>query len=240
MTNAEFSDMFDTLADSFAFHAAFGEQSSTFALALNEYEKSFYLTKAQEEVVQSFYSGNNSTLESFESTEEQRRHLSNLVRESTILPISNSTGNPVGMDSQSKFFTLPPDVWFITYEAVNLENGKCDSMTSMDVYPVTQDEYHKIKRNPFRGANDRRALRLDLADDVVEVICKYPVASYYLRYLKKLSPIVLIDLPDGLSIDGESNKKSCELHESLHRIILEHAVKTAINSRRPFARRSDD
>ena len=68
MTNAEFSDMFDTLADSFAFHAAFGEQSSTFALALNEYEKSFYLTKAQEEVVLSLYSGNNSLGNSFEST----------------------------------------------------------------------------------------------------------------------------------------------------------------------------
>ena len=240
MTNAEFSDLFDTLADSYAFHAAFGEQSSTFALALNEYEKSFFLTKAQEEVVQSFYAGNNATGKSFESTEEQRRHLSNLVKEATLSPISNITGNPIGMDSKSKFFTLPSDVWFITYEAVNLENGKCEGMTSMDVYPVTQDEYHKIKRNPFRGVNDRRALRLDLADDVVEIKCKYPVASYYLRYLRKLNPIVLINLPDGLSIDGISTKKPCELHESLHRIILEHAVKTAINSRRPFARRKDD
>jgi hypothetical protein len=232
--------MFDTLADSYAFHAAFGEQSSTFALALNEYEKSFYLTKAQEEVVLGLYSGKNILGDSFESSEEQRRRLGNLVKEDTLSPITNSSGNPVGIDSKSKFFTLPSDLWFITYEAANLEGGKCESMTTMDVYPVTQDEYHKIKRNPFRGANDRRALRLDLADDVVEIVCKYPVASYYIRYLKKLKPIVLIDLPDGLSIDGETTKQGCELHESLHRHILEQAVKTAINSRRPFARRNED
>ena len=242
MTNKEFSDLFDTLADSYAFHAAFGEQSSDFALALNEYEKSFYLTKAQEELVLGLYTGKNSSGEPFEATEEQRRYLSSLIEEDTLSPITTTTGHPLGIDSSSKFFTLPDEVWFITYESVVLEEGKgkCDGMAKLDVIPVTQDEYHKIKRNPFRGANDRRALRLDLSDNVIEVVCKYPVQSYYLRYLKKLTPIVLEDLPDGLTIWGEGEETECTLHESLHPMILDIAVRTAVNSRRPFARRNDE
>ena len=235
----EFSDMFDTLADSYAFHAAFGEQSPNFALALNEYEKSYFLSKAQEELVIGLYNGVNYQSESFETTEEMRRYLAPLVMESLMDPISGTTGAPLGMESTSKFFTLPEDLLFVTFEKVTLSKGKCEGHTSMDVVPVTQDEYLRIKRNPFRGANDRRALRLDLADGVVEVVCKYPVAKYYIRYIKRPQPIILINLPDGLSIDGRSEKSECKLHESLHQRILEMAVKTAINSRRPFARKDD-
>lgn len=238
MTNKEFSDLFDTLADSYSFHAAFGKQSSDFALALNEYEKSFYLTKGQEAVVLGLYSGRNSTRESFESSEEERRHLADLVIEDTLYP-DVSTGLK-GIDNSSVFFNLPDDLWFITYESLNLEKGKCAGMTSLDVYPVRQDEYHKIKKNPFRGTGDRRALRLDITDNRVEIVSKYPVSSYYIRYIKKLQPIILVDLPDGLTINGESNKTECELHESLHQRILDIAVQTAINSRRPFARKSDN
>lgn len=239
MTTKEMSDMFDTLADSYAFHAAFGEQSPNFALALNEYEKSYYLTKAQEELVIGLYNGMNLGGESFETTEEMRRYLAPLVMESNMDPITNSSGLPIGMESLSKFFSLPEDLLFITFERVSLSEGKCAGHTTMDVVPVTQDEYLKIKKNPFRGANDRRALRLDLADGVIEIICKYPVSKYYLRYLKRPTPIVLINLPDGLSIDGRNTKTECKLHESLHQRILEMAVKTAINSRRPFARKDD-
>ena len=235
----EFSDMFDTLADSYAFHAAFGEQSPNFALALNEYEKSYFLTKAQEELVIGLYNGVNYQSESFETTEEMRRYLAPLVMESELDPISGSSGMPLGMESSSKFFTLPEDLLFITFERVSLSEGKCAGHTTMDVVPTTQDEYLKVKRNPFRGANDRRALRLDLSDGVIEILCKYPVTKYYLRYLRRPHPIVLINLPDGLSIDGETSKRNCELHESLHQRILEMAVKTAINSRRPFARKDD-
>ena len=46
----------------------------------------------------------------------------------------------------------------------------------MDVYPVTQDDYNKTKRNPFRGANDRRALRLDLSDGVIEIVCIFTLS----------------------------------------------------------------
>lgn len=231
MTLQEFSNQFDTMLNSYAHKIGFGDQVSMADVALDEYEKSVWLTKAQEELVVSCYNGKNAFGDSFESTEELRRYLSNLVTEDSIDPITSSIGSPLGMDSKSKFFTLPDDLWFITYEDVTTSDGGCGNGGKMDVYPVTQDEYLKIKRNPFRGANNRRALRLDLADGVVEVVCKYNVTNYYIRYIRKPSPIILEDLPDNLTIEGSNCSTPCELHEALHQRILERAVRLALQSK---------
>lgn len=231
MTNAEFSDSFDTLLNSYSREAPFGEASSPQSIVLDEYEKSIFLTEAQKDIVLSLYNGKNPYGEAFEETEETRRYLSSLVSEDKLEPIANDKGVPYGVSSSSKFFTLPQDLWFITMESVILGNGGCKEGTMMKVYPTKQDEYQNIKDNPFRGANDRRALRLDLSDGVVEIICKYDITTYYIRYIKKLSPIVLVDLPDGLSIDGESKNTKCHLHKALHHKILERAVALALQSK---------
>lgn len=235
MTLEEFSDSFDTLLNSYANKSLWGDQASHRDVVLDEYEKSVFLTKAQEELVISLYSGRNNYGSAFEETEELRRYLATIVKEVSLLPITNSSGNIIGIDSKSKFFTLPTDVWYITYEAINTKDRECDDEHSMDVQPVTQDEYHRVKRNPFRGANRRRALRLDLADGVIEIVCKYNIDSYYIRYLRRPNPIVLVDLSDegfdGLTIDGFTGPSPCELHEALHYKILERAVLLAIQSK---------
>lgn len=231
MTVEEFSNSFDTLLNSYALTPNFGEETSKQTIALDEYEKSVFLTKAQEEIVLSLYNGKNSYGDIFEGTEELRRYLSDLTAEKFLKPITNSSGTPLGLESKSKFFTLPEDLWFITMESVVVDNGKCDAETIMKVYPVKQDEYQVIRDNPFRGANDRRALRLDLSEGNVEIICKYLVSVYYIRYIKKVSPIILIDLSDGLSIEGQSKAKDCILHEALHQKILDRAVQLALQSK---------
>lgn len=231
MNNLEFSNQFDTLVSSYRRFRDFDKQEPLDTIEFDEYEKSLYLTKAQEELVLSLYTGKNPYGESFEQTEEMRRYLSSLVHEVELSPIQTSDGNPLGMESNSKFFTLPENLWFITYESVHVSDAKCDNMSVLDVYPVTQDEYHKIKRNPFRGANDRRALRLDLSEGNIEIVSKYTVASYYIRYLNKLKPIVLEDMPDGVSVNGRSTESACEIHDALHQRILERAVQMALQSR---------
>lgn len=227
----DFSSQFDVLLNSYAVAARFGSTDNPGTVQLDEYEKSLFLTKSQEDIAVELYSGRNSLRTSFEETEEMRRYLSKLVKEAKLEPITTSNNSPLGIDSKSKFFTLPADLWFITYESVSISDGKCNSMTSMDVYPVTQDEYHKIKRNPFRGANDRRSLRFDLSDGIVEIVSKYTVTEYYLRYLRKLQPIVLVDLGDEQSIEGVSAVSECELPETLHQRILDRAVQLTLQSR---------
>lgn len=231
MTTQEFSDAFDTLVSSYRRFKDFDNKEILDSIEFNEYEKSYFLTKAQDELVIALYNGRNVSGESFESTEELRRYLSNLVKEARLQPITNTSGLVVGIGSNSKFFTLPQDLWYITYEAVDIDGARCSALSPMDVYPVTQDDYNKTKRNPFRGANDRRALRLDLSDGVIEIVCKYIVKDYYVRYLRKPKPIVLVNMPNNLTIDGEGKKSECELHEALHQRILERAVTEALQSK---------
>jgi hypothetical protein len=231
MTNPEFSNQFDVLVNSYTRFRDFDNKEPRDTIEFNEYEKSLYLTKAQEELVRGLYNGRNPLGESFEQTEELRRYLADLVIEAELQPTVTSNGKPLGMESTSKFFTLPEELWFITYEGVIISDSKCEGTTSLEVLPVTQNEYHRIKKNPFRGANDRRALRLDLSEGIIEIISKYTVTSYYLRYLRKLNPIILVDLPNEVSISGKNQLTECELNDGLHQRILELAVMIALQSK---------
>jgi hypothetical protein len=231
MTTEEFSNEFDTLLNSYSTIEAFGKTPST--VELDEYEKSVFLTKAQEEIVIDMYNGKNPFGDSFEKTEEIRRYLSTLIK--TYTTTDKKVGY-TGLSKSSVFFELPKDdLWFITYESVNLKDDGLGCMSGEDisVIPITQDEYHRIRKNPFRGTNERRALRLDLSDKVVEIVSKYNVESYLIRYLSRPAPIILTDLTDNLSINGISVKTECELNPVIHRAILERAVKLAIISRVP-------
>lgn len=232
MTTEEFSNEFDTLLNSYSTIEAFGKTPST--IELDEYEKSVFLTKAQEDIVIGMYNGKNPFGDSFEKTEEIRRYLSTLIK--TYTTIDKKTGY-TGLSKSSVFFELPKDgdLWFITYESVNLKDDKlgCISGEDVSVVPITQDEYYRIRKNPFRGTNERRALRLDLSGKVVEIISKYNVEKYLVRYLSRPTPIILIDLTDNLSINGVSVKTECKLDPVMHRAILERAVKLATMSRVP-------
>ena len=231
MRTQDFSQGMDTLFSSYAIPARFGSTDNPGTIQLDEFEKSQLLTKSQEDIALELYTGRNNIGASFEETEELRRYLANLVVEMELDPIQNTTG-VLGIDSKSKFFTLPENLWFITYESVQLgENAPCGSGSRMDVIPVRQDEYNKIRKNPFRGANNRRALRLDLSDGVIEIVSKFTVLKYYLRYLRRIKPIILVNLGNENSIRGISDITESELPESLHQRILERAVMMALQSR---------
>ena len=80
MTNAELSNGFDTLVSSYRRFKDFDKQEILDSIEFDEYEKSFFLTKAQEELVMSYYDGKNIYGDSFEATEELRRQLDSLVK----------------------------------------------------------------------------------------------------------------------------------------------------------------
>ena len=225
MTIEEFSNEFDVLLNSYAANNPSGiGQGLT---QLDEYEKSILLTEAQESIVRDLYNGK-LTGEGFESTEEQRRNLDSLIN--TLELTSKDISKPK-MSDNSKFFQLPSDVWFITYESVLLsdESLGCKNNTRADVIPIRQDEYNIIKNNPFRGPSDKRVLRIDTGSSVIELISKYTIQSYFIKYLSKPKPIILQDITDeNLSINRETKRMGCELNTVLHRTILERAVALAI------------
>ena len=235
MTTEEFSDAFDTLVNSTANVDDFGSIDST--LKFDEYEKSYFLTKAQEEVVRELYTGKNRFGESFEKTEELRRLLNNLIV-THKQPLSEENYNNLALTDKSYLVPIFDDVMYIIYEAVRLKDDSlgCYSGTVINVQPITHDEYNKIKDNPFRGPTRYKALRLDTNDNqpinCVEIISKYACDEYIVRYLKKLNPIILVNLDDSnVSIDGETKKHDCELNSILHEYILERAVDMALRTK---------
>lgn len=227
MTTEEFSNAFDTLLNSYSTVAPFGGEARL-DITVDEYEKSLFLTKAQEETVTELYTGKNPSREGFEKTEELRRYLSGLV---TTKVITEKIDNIIGLSDNSTFFKLPNDVMFITNESVKLEdtNLKCN-IENVIVVPVRQDDYHSIIKNPFRGPSNKRVLRLDIKNNIVELVSKYNISKYIVRYLAKPTPIILTDLGD-LTIEGVNTITECNLNSALHKYILDRAVRLAILSK---------
>ena len=215
MTTTEFSIEFDILYNNIMSNAAPG---------LNEYEKSVLLTQAQETIVLKLYNGTLNA-DSFEATEEVKSYLESLVKPVTLT--KTITGE--GISKKSKIYSKPEDLWFIVYEAAEIEGESlgCKNNNIVEVQPITHDSYHQVSSNPFKRDNDRRVLRL-MSSDSLELISDYDIPSYYIRYIRKPDPIILTDLDEyDVSIDGKTDVTECELHPALHRLILTTAVQMA-------------
>lgn len=221
MTTKEFSDAIDSLL-------------IPHNITLDEYEKSLFLTQAQEQIVIELYSGRSNKVSSFESTEELRSNLRDLIKTEVL---TKSTQNNKGVSKYSNFFIKPPDVLFITYEFATLsdEEAKCKNGDIISVIPITQDELEKVLKNPFRGTSIRRALRLDNSQNIIEIISKYNIKDYTIRYLAKPTPIVTANLAESsmesVLIDNVNIITECKLDSAIHRPILERAVALAIANR---------
>lgn len=209
------------------------------APGLSAYEKSLFLTQAQKDEVIGLYNG--SLGASFEATEEQTHYLAPLVKQASIEPELNQD-SLYHIVSGSTVFKCPADLMFRTYESCELSDAKefsCDGGTvTVAVIPTTQDDYWRTSRNPFRGANKRKVLRLAYDSSVIgsdsahvdkysELISKYTVTKYTVRYVKFPEPIILEDLPNGLLIDGKSTKSPCLLNDAIHDAIVLRAVNLA-------------
>lgn len=221
MTCEEFSLEFDLLYNNIMSNKAPG---------LSEYEKSLFLTQAQESIVLDIYSGKYG--DSFERTEETTSYLNQLLKQRTYNSGEFTEGNK--LDTRSIFVTLPEDIWFKTGETATImdDSYKCqvDGLREVMVFPVTQDTLVRTKRSPFRGPNERRILRLDSGKNQVELISNYEIFTYTVRYLSRPEPIILKELPQGLTIGGKSSPQTCLLNTAIHKAILSKAVLIAKSS----------
>lgn len=222
MTNSEFSNEFDIL---------FNNVMSNQAPGLDAYEKSVFLTKAQEDIVLAYYTGRNESGDYFEGSEEVRQYLYTLVLDAKMEPYTKTEQNkhdyPIGISDDSTFWFYDNDYLFILSEHIKTSSDK-----KIKVIPVTADEFLKIEDNPFRGPSKSRVLRLDISTPtggrIHELVTDETIKTYIVRVLRKPAPIIVGDL-GGLSInkvskyDGNTTV-SCELPDSLHRKILDRAV----------------
>ena len=236
MTNIEFSTEFDVILNN--------STIGTLPLRLDEYEKSVFLTKAQENLVLSTYTGQNATGDHFEDTELARAILRPLIETDTLVAVAIGDVNKQLWDDKytHSYWRLPTNnLWFILYEQVSqLDDclNPCYNGKSATVSVVGIDQYNNLLNNPFKGPSEKRVFRVDYGapltsqdNAVLELISKYNVDSYRMRYLRRPLPIILQNLPTGLSINNTTTYTECELGSSTHRRILEDAVRLALASK---------
>lgn len=234
MTNLELNNEFDIHYNSIA-----GQSAPN----LDVYEKSVFLTKAQEELIKNYYDAqSNRKQKGFEASEKRREDLKELIKNYID---SNSFDNSAKIHTSSRFFNIPEDVFLIINEQVEIKSEDCFNGNTIEIKPVTHDEFNKQIKNPFKTPDETLAWRLDYSsiDDskVVEIISPYNITGsliYKLRYLKYPEPIILSDLVisfpgENLSINGITGETNCKLNESLHREILDRAVELALRDYKP-------
>lgn len=118
MTTKEFSDQFDVLLTSYLRFKKFDDKEILDSIEINEYEKSIYLTKSQNNLVIELYSGRNILNSSYEQTEELRRYLSNLNTTEEI-----TTFTPVvGLSDDSVECEISDNLLFITHEQCKIQS----------------------------------------------------------------------------------------------------------------------
>ena len=230
MTVEELNNEFDIHYNSIA-----GQSSPN----LDLYEKSIFFTKAQLELVKDYYDPqSNRKQKGFETSEKRRTDLKELIKNYKSL-IYFSDNNAI--DSNSKFFNIPNDVFIITNEKGIIKDTGCFEGKSLNIKPMTQDEYNIQIDNPFKRPNEKVAWRLDFSkinnNKVVEIVTPYKI-EYNLRYIKYPKPIILGDLDilfpsENLSIDGQASPSTCELDIEIHKEIVDRAVELALRDYKP-------
>ena len=222
MNVQEFSNSFDTLLQPYIAKESFSEQNN---LAFDEYEKSIFLTKAQEQIVLELY-------QELEQSEEVRKYLSNLIKTDNYVPVGEQDETLINNNFKSYKVEISNDMLFMIYEQCTLsDENNCINNKIVSVIPTIHDDLDKVLKNPFKSPNSRKVIRLDF-DNKIELISKYNISNYKVRYLKKPNPIILVSLEDNLSINnGDTKVSNGETNPILHERIVQRAVQLAVQSK---------
>ena len=212
MTLTEISDIFDMRMNSFI----------PGSLVKDEYEKSIYLTRAQDV----FY---DSLLLSFEESNEIGQVLNKLVVSADITTFSSNIYN-------GHVVAFPVIVRKILRERFITGTGSSALYTNRELV-VKEERLAEIEeslRNPYRQPDLSvclRAVEEALTFNKVQLYINpgLTVGHYYVTYAKEPEPIILEDLPDSLEVNGQ-NTATVNLafeDDSIHKII-EIAVNLAL------------
>lgn len=246
MTLAEFSDQFSTLLNSYGSIGQFGDQASHQEIVLDEFEKSVFLTQAQDIIVKSYYERSmNPQGSGFDDSSRRQADFSSLITVARIPAPDGQTVGSAGYDTRGIVFSLPKDWTNNNFPVLLIINEKLCKMNGTAVEkefvikPISNVEYDRLMSKAYSKPLKKQAWRLYTNNSTgfdiqSEIIPRETTGSwqYRVRYIRRPKPIILEDLSNmGLSIDGISEASACELNPILHMDILLKAVELAAASR---------
>ena len=219
MTTQEFSNSFDVLYNNIMSNAAPG---------LNEYEKSVFLTKAQEEIVKNYFNPKgNKYQEGFDGSAKRQIDFSGLI---SVADATTTTLSPT-FDVRAKVYKLPEDLFLIINESLITSTG------IKQVIAIRYDEYTRLMSKPYKEPLKFQAWRLVTKGEGSSVVQSEviphsgeTITKYTIRYVRRPKPIILCDLSSDygdVSINGMSTVSECELNPLIHEEILQRAVELA-------------
>lgn len=143
-TVKEWSDAFDVL---------FNEVMSNASASLDEYDKSIFLTKAQEEVIKNYFNPKgNKYQEGFDDNAKRQSDFATLIKVATL---SASTGT---FDTRSLAYSFPSDFFIAINEQFQVTaNGKTYPYT---IIPLSYDTYNRLMQKPYKYPPKSQVWRL--------------------------------------------------------------------------------
>ena len=127
---------------------------------------------------------------------------------------------------------MPDDVLVFVNESLTVTRDT--NTVYLSVIPISYIEYSRQMSKPFKRPTHYQAWRLINSTDTPAGECDLiagpndTITKYTARYIKRPSPIVLVDLDaEGVSIEGVDEATECELDPILHEDILQRAVELA-------------
>lgn len=149
MTNNEFSNEFDVLYQNITSNQAPG---------LDEYEKSVFLSKAQDEIVKSYFDPKtNKPQEGFDGSEKRQIDFSMLiVTEKAVEP----TVQPVQLFplQHTKVFAVPDKILMFINESLTVTRD--GNPTYLTVVPLDYKEYNRLMSKPYKRPLKNQAWRI--------------------------------------------------------------------------------
>lgn len=148
MTVEEFSNEFDIL---------YNNVMSNQAPGLNEYEKSVFLTKAQTEIIKSYFLGETKTANGFDKDSKKQYDFSSLIRVASLYNVNTVKERitPIEkLDRNSKVFLFPKDYFLSINEVIY------DGFTQYSVVPISYGEYQTKLLKPYAFPVKKGAWRI--------------------------------------------------------------------------------
>lgn len=223
MNATEFSDEFDVL---------YNNIMSNNAPGLNEYEKSVFLTKAQNEIIKNYFNPKgNKYGEGFDDSQKRQIDFSNLesVASFSLGPLDNTDFFKGVQGAYS--INIPSNAFIIINEVVDVLDSNSE-IKRLQVIPLKYDEYTRLASKPYKQPLKNQAWRINIftktktsylwTDPLTKAIHKCRTSTllighnnttddtckYYVRFIKKPYPIILEDLGSTNSIEGQSKPLS--------------------------------
>lgn len=217
MDYKEFSRRFDVL---------YNNISSNQAPSLNGYEKSVFLTKAQEEIVKTYFFSSGEGLKGFDGNQKRQIDFSFLLDECEGQYDSDLSE---GIHDPRAFTFKLPDVriLFIVNESLVFRSNN-NLQAIKQVVPISWDEYQRLMQRPYKEPLKNQAWRLlvkgteDTNDNVVhraDIIIRtsdieeysnstrsdlVSKVDYCLRYVRRPKPIIVQNLSE-YGVDSQRN-----------------------------------